>query len=48
MNECKYCHDEFCVNDQCPMCADYCPVVDYPGVCRYEERGDNNAVCDGD
>lgn len=38
MNECKYCLDEICVNGQCPMCADYCPVVDYPGVCRHEER----------
>ena len=36
--ECKYCLDEFCVNDQCPMCADYCPVAAYPDVCRYEER----------
>lgn len=35
---CKWCHDEFCTNDQCPMCADYCPVADYDGVCRYEER----------
>lgn len=23
----------------CPMCADYCPVVDVPGVCRFEDRG---------
>lgn len=38
MNECKYCLDEICVNDKCPMCADYCPVVDFPGVCRYEVR----------
>jgi len=37
---CKWCFDEFCVNDACPMCADYCPVVDNPGVCRYEERED--------
>lgn len=38
MADCKWCLDEFCTNDQCPMCADYCPVVDYEGVCRYEER----------
>ena len=37
--ECRYCKDEFCVNADCPMRADYCPVVDHPGVCRYEERG---------
>lgn len=35
---CKYCKDEFCVNDQCPMRADYCPVPDIPGVCKHEER----------
>lgn len=38
MSKCKYCLDEICVNDKCPMCADFCPVVDYPEVCRYEER----------
>lgn len=36
---CKWCYDEFCTNDKCPMCADYCPVANDPGVCRYEERG---------
>ena len=38
---CKYCRDEICVNDCCPMRADYCPVPDTPGICRYEERGGN-------
>jgi hypothetical protein len=38
---CRYCKDEFCVNDQCPLRADYCPVPDTPGVCRYEERVKN-------
>ena len=33
---CKYCKDEVCVNADCPLCADYCPVIDVPGVCRYE------------
>lgn len=42
MIDCKWMHDEFCCNDACPMCCDYCPVTDYPGVCRYEERGDEN------
>lgn len=36
--ECRYNQDEFCTNDQCPMCADYCPVPDYEGVCKYEDR----------
>ena len=38
MPNCKYCHDEICVNADCPMRADYCPVPDIEGVCRYEER----------
>lgn len=36
--DCKWCLDEFCTNDQCPMCCDFCPVANDPGVCRYEER----------
>ena len=36
--ECKYNQDEFCTNDQCPMCGDYCPVPDMEGVCKYECR----------
>lgn len=40
MPDCKWCQDEICVNADCPMCADYCPVPDIPGVCRFEERGD--------
>lgn len=35
--ECKYNKNEICTNDQCPMCADYCPVSDVEGVCKYEE-----------
>ena len=38
MSDCKYCQDEICVNAECPMCCDFCPVVDVPGVCRFEER----------
>ena len=39
--ECKYCQgDEVCVNADCPMCCDFCPVVDVTGVCRFEDRGD--------
>lgn len=36
--ECKYNHDEFCTNDQCPMRGDYCPVPTTDGVCKYEDR----------
>ena len=39
MNECEYCVDEICVNADCPMRADFCPVSDIPGVCKYEKRG---------
>lgn len=38
MVECKYCFDEICVNADSPMCADYCPVSDTPGVCKWEKR----------
>ena len=37
--ECKYNNEEFCTNDQCPICGDYCPVPDSAGVCKHEERG---------
>ena len=39
MTDCKYCQDEICVNDDCPMRADFCPVPDTEGVCRFEDRG---------
>ena len=42
MSDCKYCQDEICVNADCPMCCDYCPVLDVPGVCRFEERSAEN------
>ena len=37
---CKYCQEEFCTNEQCPLYTDYCPVPDTEGVCKYEERED--------
>ena len=40
--ECIYNVDEFCTNDQCPMCAYYCPVPYDEGVCKYENRVDEN------
>lgn len=42
MADCKWMQDEICVNDKCPMCCDFCPVADYEGVCRYEERGEDD------
>lgn len=38
MSKCKWEQDEVCVNADCPLCADFCPVSDTPGVCRFEER----------
>ena len=38
MPECKYCTDEICVNADCPMCTDFCPVSDVPDVCKWEDR----------
>ena len=38
MADCEWCKDEICVNADCPMCCDYCPVPDIDGVCRFEER----------
>ena len=42
VTDCKYCQGEICVNADCPMCCDFCPVVDVPGVCRFEEREERN------
>lgn len=35
---CKWLKDEVCVNSDCPAVADFCPVVNHQGVCRYEEN----------
>lgn len=42
MADCKYYYEEFCVNDKCPMCADYCPVADIPDICKWEDRSDSD------
>lgn len=41
MSKCEYCIDEICVNDDCPVCADYCPVYATPDVCKWEKRKEN-------
>ena len=38
---CKWLKDEVCVNSDCPAVADFCPVVNHPGMCRYEEMDEN-------
>lgn len=39
---CKWLSDSFseiCCNGECPACAEFCPAVNYPGLCRwYKER----------
>lgn len=42
---CKWLKDEVCVNSDCPAVADFCPVVNHPGVCRYEEMDENKIEC---
>ena len=37
MSECEYCVDEICVNADCPLVADFCPVSDSPDECYYSE-----------
>lgn len=42
-NKCEYYYDEFCTNDECPYCCDFCPVTEYPEICKYaEERKEND------
>lgn len=41
-SDCNYDSDGICVNADCPMCCEYCPVPDTPGVCRHEKRGADN------
>ena len=43
MPDCKWFNDDYCVNDQCPCRADWCPVAgEYWEVCRwYEEVEDD-------
>ena len=40
--KCKYCVDEVCVNDNCPLVTEYCPLQNDPYVCKWEDRSDDN------
>ena len=40
---CEWNKNKMCVNDECPLRGDYCPVPDIPGLCRYEERHEMTA-----
>lgn len=42
---CKWQSDDFsevCVNGECPACADFCPCVRYPEICKYAEPKDDD------
>lgn len=45
---CKWLQDEVCVNGDCPAVADFCPVINHLGVCRYEEMDENKGVVRND
>ena len=37
---CKWLSDDFsaiCVNADCPACADACPCLNWPQICRHAE-----------
>ena len=34
---CKWYDDEFCTNAKSPCVADFCPVVEYPELCKHRE-----------
>ena len=43
---CKWLSDddqEICCNGECPACADFCPCANYQDICRYAEKGEDNA-----
>ena len=35
--KCKWEQDEVCVNADCPVCADFCPVTNCPETCKFAE-----------
>lgn len=47
MTECNWCKDEICVNADCPICCDYCPVPDTEGVCKFEDRSERHFTVEG-
>lgn len=44
--ECNWLSDDFsevCVNGDCPACADFCPAVYYPEICRFYEAKEGDS-----
>ena len=44
IQKCKWERDEVCVNSDCPLVADFCPVCDTSGVCKWEDRENNEEI----
>lgn len=46
-NNCKWLSDDWderCTNGDCPACTDWCPAVNYPGLCKFEEPKEGKNV----
>lgn len=43
---CKWYNDEFCTNGDSPCVADYCPVVEYPELCKCRELDNEKEFTD--
>lgn len=41
---CYFEKDRLCSNNKCPMHSNYCPVLDKPGVCKYENRTNKSKI----
>lgn len=41
--KCNYEANEICTNADCPLCTDYCPVVNTPEICKYADMSENTA-----
>ena len=42
--KCRFLSDDFneiCVNAESPVCADFCPCVNYPEICKYNATDDD-------
>ena len=44
---CKWYNEEICTNGDSPCVADYCPVVEYPELCKHREI-EEYELCDED
>lgn len=47
MKRCKHLSDddqEICCCGDCPVCADFCPLTDYPTVCRFYEEAAHDGI----